>query len=97
MISNMTARLAFRLTLNHILYITFLMEIWHNLCRKMVTKKKITFLIAKNIYLVGSTNNHKLYKKTAFNYFFQLLSNNSKTTTSFQNLSIFQKSAEKNE
>ena len=70
MISNMTARLAFRLTLNHILYITFLMEIWHNLCRKMVTKKKITFLIAKNIYLVGSTNNHKLYKKTAFNYFF---------------------------
>ena len=69
MISNMTARLAFRLTLNHILYITFLMEIWHNLSRKIVTKKKITFLIAKNIYLLGSTNNHKLYKKTAFNYF----------------------------
>ena len=82
MVSNMTVRLAFRLTLNHILYITFLMKIQHNLCRKMVTKKKITILIAKNIYLVGF---HKLYKKTAFNHFFQLLSNNSKTTTLFKN------------
>ena len=40
MISNMTARLAFRLTLNHILYITFLRELWHYLYRKISNKEE---------------------------------------------------------